>query len=122
MDAEVGGGGIRGLMISKMMVLACLMHATATSLVFFKANSKQLYEVDLHPIAWWLLTGWLLETLYLNAYWKLADAASPWIDQITLAGVGTVVSLAWMSIFYGFQVKYAVSVALIFAGVAASRM
>ena len=109
-------------MITSALIIACLMHGTATSLVFFKANSNMLYDIDLHPIVWWLLTGWLLEILYLNAYWKLADSSSPWTAQITLAAVGTVVSLAWMSIFYGFQVKYAVSVALIFAGVVVSRM
>ena len=109
-------------MIARALIIACLMHGTATSLVFFKANSKILYGIDLHPIAWWLISGWLLEILYLNAYWKLADSASPWSAQITLAGVGTVVSLAWMSMFYGFQMKYVVSVVLVFAGVAVSRI
>ena len=104
------------------MLLACAMHAIASSLVWFKANSKNLYAIDLHPIAWWLLTGWLLETLYLNAWWKLSESSSPWLAQITLASVGTLVSLIWMSIFYGFSVKYAISAILVCAGVIVSRV
>lgn len=109
-------------MISKAVLLACCLHAMATSIVFFKANAKRLFDIDLHPIFWWLLTGWLLESLYLNAWWKLSDAAGPWTAQITLAAVGTLASIAWMSTFYGFHVKYVFAAALILSGVAVSQM
>jgi len=109
-------------MISSAVIIACLMHGTATTAVFFKANSKILFGVDMHPLAWWLLTGWFLEIFYLNAFWNLAEATNPWVAQITLAAVGTLVSLAWMSAFYGFSLKYIAAALLVCAGVVVSRL
>ena len=98
------------------------MHGVATTLVFFKANSKLLYGIDIHPLLWWLFTGWLLEILYLNAYWNLADYTNPWLAQISLAAVSTIVSLILMSVFYGFDFKYLVAATLVCAGVVVSRL
>lgn len=109
-------------MMSKALIIACGMHATATSIVFFKANAKRLFGLDLHPIIWWLVTGWLLESLYLNAWWKLSESETPWIAQVTLAAVGTIASLLWMSIFYGFEAKYLIAASLILSGVVVSQM
>ena len=109
-------------MMSKAVLLACSLHAMATSVVFFKANAKRLFEIDLHPIVWWLITGWLLESLYLNAWWNLSEATSPWSAQIMLAAVGTMASVMWMSAFYGFHIKYVFAACLILSGVAVSQM
>lgn len=109
-------------MISKTLFFACAMHAAATTIVWYKSNAHRLFDINLHPITWWILTGWLLEMLYLNAWWKLSNDSCPWVAQITLAAVGTTVSLVWMSIFYGFETKYVISAALVFSGLIVSQI
>lgn len=106
----------------KTLIFACSLHAAATSIVWFKANSKRLFEIDLSPFVWWLILGWALESLYLNAWWKLSENTNPWVAQITLASTGILMSTIWMSIFYGFHWKYLASTILVFSGAVISRL
>jgi len=106
----------------KVILVACSLHAMATSVVFFKANAKRLFEIDLHPIVWWLITGWLLESLYLNAWWKLSEDLGPWKAMVLLQIVGSCVGIVWMSIFYGFKFKFILSIALLVLAALVTRL
>ena len=106
----------------KAILLACSAHAIATTIVWFKANSKALFELDLHPLFWWATIGWLLEVLYLNAWWTLSSQVNPWTAHIALMAIGILTSFLWMSLFYGFHVKYMLSASLVFAAVVVAKL
>lgn len=103
------------------ILLACGAHVLGGVIVWFKANAKTQFGIELGPIAWWLILGWAVEYLYLTAWWTLSEATSPWNAHITIMAIGTVTSISLMSWFYGFHMKYIFAALLIVAGALVSR-
>jgi len=102
------------------IILPLLFNVVATTLVWLKQNAKNVFDLHYSPIIWWLTLGLALEYLYLNAWWMLSEEIGAWRAYIALMLIGTTTSICWMSAYYGFDMKYVVSAALIVgAGVVA---
>ena len=95
------------------IILPLAFNILATTLVWLKQNSKNVFGLDLSPFIWWLVLGLSLEYLYLNAWWILSEEIGAWRAYIALMLIGTTTSICWMSAYYGFDIKYLMSAALI---------
>lgn len=104
------------------IVVACTLHLMASSAVWFKANAKTTFGIDKSPFFWWLTVGFIIEYLYLNAWWKLSDDQGPWKAMIFLQIVGSCTGIFWMSIFYGFKLKYVLSMGLLILAALVTKM
>ena len=98
------------------------LQALASLMVWYKANSKEVYGLDYSPFIWWLTIGWLVEYCYLNAWWTLTKEIQPWTAYLYLTVAGSVTHMTLMSLYYGFALKYIVGFAFILLGVAITKL
>tara|TARA_B100000900_G_scaffold416157_1_gene449589 strand:- start:2665 stop:2982 length:318 start_codon:yes stop_codon:yes gene_type:complete len=105
-----------------MIYYALALKLCATIIVFYKANLKELYGLDYSPLFWWLTVGWIVEYCFLQSWWILSKAISPWATYILLLGFGSITHMVLMCIHYGFNVKYFLGFLLIISGVLVSKM
>ena len=105
-----------------MIYYALALKLFATIVVFYKANLKELYNLDYSPLFWWLTVGWMVEYCFLQSWWILSKAISPWATYILLLGFGSITHMALMCLHYGFNVKYFFGFLLIISGVLVSKM
>jgi hypothetical protein len=91
-------------------------------MVWYKANSKELFGLDYSPFIWWLSVGLIIEFCYLNAWWLLSKSIQPWSAYLMLSVAGSLTHMTLMSIYYGFALKYIVGFCFIMLGVAITKM
>lgn len=95
------------------VISALLLHALGASVIWFKANSKDVFNFNMPAWAWWLLIGWAIEYCCLHAWWQMCNTLGPYVASIYLSAIGTIVTMTLMSFFYGFNARYLLSATLV---------
>jgi len=84
---------------------------------WFRSNAKAVFDIHWTPFQWWLYTSLITNYASLSAWWFLRDSYDIWkstlIWQVTLF----VVEVSLNSYFFGFNLKMAFSLSLIFIGI-----
>ena len=68
--------------------------------MWFKANSKPLFDFQLSPFGWWLYTGLITNYLGLTAWWYLIDNYKIWGAMAITYCIHTTVELGLNLYFY----------------------
>ena len=95
-----------------------LLRVLGITAVWFKSNAKAVFGIDHGFLFWWFTIGWAVEYAFLESWWQLSSEIGPYKASVVLATVGTLTTVILMTIFYGFNLKYIISMAfLLCAGV-----
>lgn len=86
----------------------------AASVIFWiKGNARLVWGCEWGPIKWWLIVGWITNTLTLFAWWRLAAAWGVWRAGVVWSAVGLAVDIALNAYFFDWNPRAALSLALI---------
>ena len=93
-------------------LLPILMFAIANVVFWFKGNSKAIYGLEWSPLKWWLYTSLATNYLTLLAWWKLIELTNVWKAGVLWGLISLVVELVLNTIYFGFNAKGIVALAL----------
>lgn len=47
-------------------------------ILYYKGVSKPLFNIELHPLEWWIYTGWITSFLGLYSWWAMINNYGIW--------------------------------------------
>tara|TARA_B100001059_G_C17764247_1_gene544632 strand:+ start:223 stop:546 length:324 start_codon:yes stop_codon:yes gene_type:complete len=70
------------------------------TILWFKGNSKPLFDIQLSPFYWWLYTGLITNYLGLTSWWYLMDNYKIWGALAITYALHTVIELGLSFYFF----------------------
>jgi hypothetical protein len=84
----------------------------ASIIFWYKGNAKQVYGLDWSPLRWWLFTSLFTNYLTLHAWWRLIELGDVWKAGVIWGVTSLLVDVTMNSIYFGFNWKGILALAM----------